>query len=182
MRCIVLIWVCLMGCVSASEVHWSHEPLFTSPVRGDVSMTVVDPTPWSVELHSAVPVDIVAPQHGRVMDARVGQVLLQHHEAHAMLLLDDLQVHWLETGAYVCAGDTIGRSQQVRVRAYWGWPEPSGEPDISLVQVLHEGLATDLSVVQAAWQVQSVLGASQAERGFDAGQSPCPYEDAGEDE
>lgn len=179
---IICLLVALSACVPATEPSYSHSPMFTIPFNRGNMLTVQEPTAFSVELHAATYKDVVAPQHGHVIDARVGSLTIAHWDSTATMLIDDLEVHWMKRGDEVCAGDTIGRTRHARVRAYWGFDELSHDSDISMVRVIRNSTITDLSDMRVADQVHSALSSPSAERNSDVNRSDCPYEDEGEEE
>lgn len=182
MRAILLLVFLMTACVPASEPSYSHSPMFTIPFNRGTTLTVQEPTDLSVELHAATYKDVVAPQHGHVVDARVGSFTIAHWDSTATMIIDDIEVHWMKVGDEVCAGDTIGRTRHARVRAYWGWSEWSRDPDISIVRVIRNSTITDLSDMRVADQVHSALSSSSAERNSDVDRRDCPYEDGREEE
>lgn len=171
----VLALVCLLiGCAPKGGPNYTYTPMFTIPFARGSTMTVNDPTVWSAELHAATYVDVVAPQHGRITDARVGSLTLRHWDVSAILLMDDLEVHWMDPGDTVCAGDTIGRTRHARIRAFWGEEETTDQSDISMVRVIRNSVITDLSDARVADQVWSALSTS-TERSSDVDNAACPY-------
>jgi len=131
---------------------------------------------YRAALVSNAPADLVAPQHVHVLDVRVGEVVLLHWEQEAILVVDDLDVVWAQKGEELCAGESIGRTRQARIAAYWGREETTDQSDISTVRVVRNGVVTDLSDVRFADRVKSALGTDpNNERSTDVNNSPCPF-------
>lgn len=154
-----------------------HEPLFTLPFSRDLVLTVWEAgdDTSSFYLHATTPV--VAPQDTTVLDAREGAVRLLHYDEAAVLLVDDLDEVFVSQGDQVCAGDIIGKSSHVRMRAHWGVEEFANPSDMTLVRVIRNATVSDLSQVRVADQVHSAIGTDpRFERRTDINTLPCYWE------
>lgn len=176
MRNIAFLMIVLLGCQSVSEPTFTHDAVFTIPFARGYPMGVTDFSTYRVSLVSNVPHDVFAPQHTTVEYVGVGEVALLHWERDAMLVVDNLDVVWVDEGEELCAGDRIGRTQQARVSAFWGREETTDQSDISAVRVVRNAVVTDLSDVRIADQVKSALGTDPNNaRSTDVNSDPCPF-------
>jgi hypothetical protein len=168
------------GCADQERVH-SHEPLFTLPFDRSIELTVWETgedTAWMGLNHPEL---IVAPQDGNVLQSSEGAVRIGHHEVSATMLIDDLDEVFVRRDKRVCAGDVIAKSQQLRVRAHYGWSEFGSLSDMSLIRVIRNSIVTDMSDMRPMDQVHSALGQdANFPRGTDVNSLPCIWEDENE--
>lgn len=170
--------ICVLGCVSSEPVR-SNEALFTLPLERDDAFTA-----WEIDSHYVYgkfnfPTPIVAPQDSYVLEAREGTVHLAHFEAPAVLVLDDVDVHWLHEGDELCAGDVIGRTQPLRIRAQWGLDEFDNTTDLSLVRTRRGNIIESLADARHGDVLRPTHGEDAVfERSTDVNRLPCVYDDA----
>jgi len=173
--CAVLL-IGMVGCQSSEPIR-SNEALFTLPLERDEAFTA-----WELNSHYvygkfAFPTTLVAPQDSYVLEARQGTVHLAHFEAPAVLVLDDVDTHWLQEGDELCAGDTFGRTQPLRVHAHWGLDEFSNTTDLSLVRTVRGNVIETLADARPADVLHSALGVNPAfARSTDVNRLPCAYD------
>ncbi len=173
----LLITGLFVGCADQGRAL-SHEPLFTLPFERSVELTVWESgndTAWMGLNH---PRTIVAPQDGTILEAHEGAVRLGHYEESAAMLMDDLDHVFVTRGERVCAGDTIAKTQQVRVRSHYGRHEFGTLSDMSLIRVIRNSVVTDMSDLRPMDQVHSALGRDEdVARVTDVNSFPCIWED-----
>ncbi len=164
------------GCADQGRTH-SHEPLFTLPFDRSVELTVWESGKDTAWMGLNLPDYIVAPQDGTVLQAREGAIRIGHYEVSAAMLMDDLDEVFVTSGARVCAGDTIAKTQQLRVRAHYGRHEFGTISDMSLIRVIRNSVVTDMSDLRPMDQVHSALGQdSEFPRVTDVNSLPCVWE------
>lgn len=171
---LVLCTFLFVGCVAAPPL--THRPVFTIPFLRSATLTVSSAQDRWVDLDAPKPLVLVAPNHVRVLDVRVGEVVLWHEDEDAMLVVDDVDVVWVRPDDRLCATTAIGQTQQARVRAYWGKEELTDQADLSVVRVVRNAVVTDLSDMRWMDPIQSALGNDpEWMRNKDVNNDPCPY-------
>ncbi|PIR47285.1 hypothetical protein COV06_04345 [Candidatus Uhrbacteria bacterium CG10_big_fil_rev_8_21_14_0_10_50_16] len=151
--------------------------MFTIPFSREETLSVSSSTPWQMELEADVATDVVAPQHGKVIEVRVGSITIRHWDASAVLVVDDVWEPLVLVGDRLCAGDVIGHSRRARVRAFWDEKEMTDQQDISMVRLVRDHVVINGSDVSAGDRVYSALSLAQDERDSDVDRARCPYRD-----
>lgn len=182
-RLIILILVLpFFSCVQGTEVQIEEYPdfqAFTLPFDRSLELTVWEVGDWSVWFGLAVPELVLAPNDVEVLDVRVGTVVLKHFELNTLMILDDIDEMFVEPGDQVCAGDVIGKTKQMRLRATYALGELANlnQHDLGLVRVVRNNVVTDLSEVRPMDSIHSALGLSpEWPRVTDINEFPCVYD------
>ncbi|HBU27702.1 TPA: hypothetical protein DEB00_01125 [Candidatus Uhrbacteria bacterium] len=171
--CVGFLFCCT--CVQPDEPGYTYTPLFTVPFLREDSLTVGVATPWQLELSADAFADIVAPQHGKVIGTRVGSISIRHWDASAVLVVDDVWEPLVLVGDRLCAGDVIGHSRDVRVRAFWDEKEMTDQQDISMVRLVRERVTINGAQAKTGDRVHSALSIPHGEMSSDIDRAPCPY-------
>ena len=172
----VIVTICGCDPTYSYSPPLSYDHRYTAPFSKDVTLVVWEPQEGSVELHKGVPVPLLAPGHTIVLDEFHGEVTLTDPEFKTFLVMegvDDLEV---EIGDQLCAGDKMGVTRQVRMKAYWGQEADPLTRDMSIVRVVRNSVLTDLSDTRLADRVHSVLALpGQDAKGTDINRDDCPF-------
>ncbi len=164
----------LCGCLERAH---THEPLFTLPFERQRDFAVYDVGEDTVWVPANRPEEILAPQDAIVLSARKGAIRIQHFDREAVMLLDDVDEVLVEEGDRLCAGDVIGKSQQVRLRTYYGVEEFANLSDLSMIRVIEHNVVKDMSEIEEYDVVHSALGTdARFARRTDVNQRPCVWE------
>ncbi len=172
---IVLSCLILASCASDTSQP-THDHRFTIPFSRNVDLTIWEPQEHSVQLHSAVPRELLAPGNVQVMDVWHGEVVLTDVSGKGVMVMDGIDYLDVSEGEELCGGEHMGHSQQVRIRAYWGDYELAEDPDLSLVRIVRNSIVTDLADVRVMDQVHSALVLPGERESFnDINRGECPY-------
>ncbi len=179
---LLILALCFSACATEVEIEqYPDFQAFTLPFDRSLELTVWELGRWSVWFGLAVPELILAPNDVEVTDVRVGTVVLKHYEMSTMMILDDIDEIFVEVGDRLCAGDVIGKTKQMRLRATYALEELANlnQHDLGLVRVVRNNVITDLSEVRPMDQIHSALGTSEEwPRVTDINELPCVYEGA----
>jgi hypothetical protein len=161
MRCLILtmLFTTFTGCDRefSRDIPLSYDYHYTIPFKKSVMLTVWNPQQESVELHNGVGTPLLAPGHVIVTDVFHNEVAFTDYEYETMLVLEGVDDLYVDIGAELCAGDEIGRSQQVRIKAFWGQESHPYMSDMSVVRVVRNSMMTDLSDMRYADMIHSVI-------------------------
>jgi hypothetical protein len=171
----MLMSLVLCSC-SAAATNYTHDHRFTIPFKRDVTLTIWEPQERSVELRLGVPEALLAPGDVEVLSVRHDEIVLSDLDGEVIMVMDDIDELDIRPGAYLCGGELIGDTKQVRIRAYWGQEQYVNASDLSLVRIVRNSVVTDLSDVNYADQVHSALQMPDS-RGLrsDVNWGECPF-------
>lgn len=171
-----LLFVLCSGCMTNGDTvpDWVHKPLFSIPfARGDL-LTVHATEDDAIELHSARPLQVVAPQHVTLEDVSDTHLLLQHAHLPVFMEVQQLEEVWGVAGTARCAQDTMGRTRYASIRVY-GEQEETADLGLGAVRVVRNHMLTDLLDLRVTDQVHSALASEGWERKTDVDNAPCPF-------
>ena len=177
MKRLLTMMVLLLGCAPTDGPNYSYNTYFTIPLERGSSATVTEATPYWAELELSSHQTLFAPNHVWVEDVFPGQVTFGHWDAGVTIVLEGLEVSWIQEGDELCGGDSIGKASKLRVSAYWGWEEFTDQSDLSMIKVTDTEGRARLSDVSVGDKVFSLLRRGETDEGeHNVDRADCPYD------